>query len=493
MANPPDPEDLKLLVRVLRAFRQWDQLKLAEAAGMDPSSISHYETGRTVPPRKSLESLAAAVGVPMSFVEGSLLPVLATGRAAAAPFSSDEFGGMEADLEQTLVGAARSTLSIFISSLDSADESLWGRTGAPVPEDRSVAADLWARLKIRSAEERLYLVESCREFQVWSLAERLCHESEEAASDRADRALELARLAHRVAELGPEGGWRSRVEGYALGYLANAQRVSGDLPRAEETFVRAWRLWELGAGAEPGLLAEWRLLDLETSLHRDLRRFGNALEGLDRVLAVAPAEVTGRILTKKAFTLEQMGEAEQALEALREAAPFLDEKHEPRLLFGLRFNTVANLCHLGRFSEAEALLPDLRELAATMKKELDLIRIVWLKGRVMAGLGRGEEARVAFEETRRELTTREIAYDCALVTLELAVLLLNQGQAREVRTLAEEMLWIFRAQGVHREALAALKVFCGAVRREAATVELARRVALFLQNAQHDPGLRFEE
>ena len=85
--------------------------------------------------------------------------------------------------------------------------------------------------------QRRLVVEDAREFQLWSLAERLCHESEEAASDRADRALELARLAHRVAELDPGGeAWRSRLEGYTLGFLANAQRVGGDLPGAEETF-----------------------------------------------------------------------------------------------------------------------------------------------------------------------------------------------------------------------------------------------------------------
>src|SRR5258708_1242011 len=111
MDDRTDPEDLKLLVRVLRAFREWDQAELAAAAGMDASSISHYETGRTVPPRKSLELLAAAVGVPMSFVEGALLPALAAGRTAAAPFPDELFDDLDrasAELGRTFTGTTRS-------------------------------------------------------------------------------------------------------------------------------------------------------------------------------------------------------------------------------------------------------------------------------------------------------------------------------------------------------------------------------------------------
>lgn len=255
MADLADPEDLKLLIRVLRGLRQWDQSTLAEAAGMDPSSVSHYETGRTVPPRKSVEALAAAVGVPMSYVEGTLLPALAAGRGAAALFSEEEL--TDADLDQALTAAGRSRVATFLEGLDAARPRPWGRTGPSSPEDRSLVAGLWERLEPRTAAERLYLVESCREFQLWSLAERLCRESEGALPDRPDQALELARLAHRVAELAPgEPAWRSRLEGYALASLASAQRAAGDLPAAEATFARAWQLWEAGAAGDLGWLGE---------------------------------------------------------------------------------------------------------------------------------------------------------------------------------------------------------------------------------------------
>jgi hypothetical protein len=75
--------------------------------------------------------------------------------------------------------------------------------------------------------------------------------------------------------------------------------------------------------------------------------------------------------------------------------------------------------------------------------------------------------------------------------LELAVLLLEHGHTSEVRSIAQGMLWIFKAQGVHREALAALRLFYDAATREALTTELTRKLIRYLYRAQYDPELRF--
>jgi transcriptional regulator with XRE-family HTH domain len=485
----PAPPLLSLVLALLRKLRGWTGRDLEAASGVSAKMISLYERGARTLSRERLETLAGAMDFDSAAIDFFLLVVGKSAEVAAeAPLSPVD----PTPDERRLIGQLAARSGVTAMNLTSAHLLKLARTRR-TRQDRREAAALWTRLKGITPAQRRLVVEDAREFQIWSLAERLCHESEEAASDRADRALELARLAHRVAELAPCGKtWRSRLEGYTLGFLANAQRVGNDMPAAEATFARAWELWEAGAGSDQGLLAEWRLLDREASLCRAQRRFAEALNRLDRALAAAPRRSAGRILMNKAVTLEQMGEAGRAIEALREAAPLVDGRREPRLLFGLRFNLVVNLCHLGERTEAEALLPEVQELAVALRKELDLLRVVWLKGKIAAGLGRVQEAQMSFEQVRREFTAREMAYDCALVTLELAALLLEQGHAHEVRALAGEMLWIFQAQGVHREALAALQIFCDAARREAASVELARRVALFLHRAQHDPQLRFE-
>jgi hypothetical protein len=104
---------------------------------------------------------------------------------------------------------------------------------------------------------------------------------------------------------------------------------------------------------------------------------------------------------------------------------------------------------------------------------------------IAAGLGRREEAREALAAVRREFLTRDMAYDAALVTLELATLSIKEGRIAEVKDLAGEIVEIFRTRDVHREALAALTVFQSAALLETATAELAREVAASLTRARN--------
>jgi transcriptional regulator with XRE-family HTH domain len=490
------PGIFQLLVRVYRLLRGWGQTEFAAKADVDPSSVSHYETGGTVPGRRNQQKLAAAVDLPMPFVETCLRPALEAARAASAPFDDETFQDLEeagAELDRAVSGTGRSAIALFAQTLEEEDLEPWERTGPPAEADRLGAADAWERLETCDAEQRRFLVKTCPELQTWAVAERLCHQSADAASVTAEGALELAKLACKVAELARcEEPFCSHLQGYTLAFLANARRVSTDLRGAKGDFARALKLWQAGAAAKPGLLAEWRILDLEASLRRDDRQFAEAQNLHERARAAAPPEAAGRILLKKSTTFVQMGEAERAIDTLREAAPLVDGQREPRLLFALRFNLSSALCDLERCTEAEALLPEVRELAAALRKELDQIRVVWLSGKISAGLGRAAEAEAAFEQVRQEFTTQKMPYDYALVTLDLAVLLLGQGRTAEVRELAVAMEKIFKAEEIDREALAALKLFWDAAKREAATVELARRAGAVLGKARHAPEVRFE-
>jgi tetratricopeptide (TPR) repeat protein len=118
---------------------------------------------------------------------------------------------------------------------------------------------------------------------------------------------------------------------------------------------------------------------------------------------------------------------------------------------------------------------------------------MWLEGRLAAGLGRLDEAVAFFSRVRSEFKKRDMHYDLALVLLETAVALLEQGQHQEARKLAAEMAPIFRSKGVHREAMVALRLFGEAVEVEQATLDLARRVLDFLQRARYNRRIRFED
>jgi tetratricopeptide (TPR) repeat protein len=364
---------------------------------------------------------------------------------------------------------------------------------AAIQRDRESAEAFWQRLKTYPPDDQRFLVQNGRSLRTWALSEKLCAESARAAAADAGRATELADLALAVAaQVSGPAGWRSRLQGYAWAFVANARRVACDLPEAERAFGRAWKLWTACPPNEVGPLAEWRLYDLESSLRRAQRRLPEALTLLDRALLLQGGEAEGRILLNKAFTLEQMGEYEGAITALKRAASASGGRNEPRFLFLLRFNLAVNLCHLGRHAEAEKLLPDIRSPAVQLGNGLDLLRALWLEGRIAAGLGQREKAISALERVRADFTSRGMAYDVALATLELAVLFLEEGQAEKVQNLARQMAPIFKSQGVHREALAALKLFQDAAEQKAATLDLARRLVPYLQRARHQPDLKFE-
>ncbi len=187
-----------------------------------------------------------------------------------------------------------------------------------------------------------------------------------------------------------------------------------------------------------------------------------------------------------------MGEYERAIETLLRAAPMIEHTAEPRLRTILAFNLATAYCHGGRHAEAAELVPQIRALATDLGDHWDLIRLGWLEGRIAAGLGRREEAQRLLAQARQEFNRKNMSYDVALALLEEAVLLLEEGRSAEAKVLARELKKVFESKGVHREALAALRLFQEAAESEEATAELARRILRYLFRARHDQGLRFE-
>jgi transcriptional regulator with XRE-family HTH domain/tetratricopeptide (TPR) repeat protein len=470
------------ILAVLRIVRGWSQLVLAQAAGMRSGTISEYERGKKPLPLRTLERLAAVMGYSAATIERARA-FIQEARSTAGPVQPEEtlsrqIDAFAADFGRAYEDFARTWLSRFVSQTS----ALETRTQAPF---------LWQRLRRYKAKERLGIVEKNPELQSWGLCELICEESVKAAAGDAGKALELAELALRIAKRVP-GAEGRLAQGWAWAFVGNARRVGGNLPAADEAFARSRELWGAGTSGDPGFLDESRLLDLEASLRRDQRRLPETLDLLDRASANAKGPAAARILVQMAKTAEELDDYPAALETLRRAASVVDSEDEP-LLFSIRHNLVAYLVVLGRHGEAARLLPEVRQLAIRLGNDLNLVRLRWLEARVSASMGQIEEAIAALRQVRGEFATRGIAYDTALATLELAVLLAEQGRAREVKDLARQMAFIFKAQGVHREALAALSMFRRAAEEETVTAELARSVLDFLQRARHDPALRFTD
>src|SRR4051794_1068207 len=340
---------------VLRTREGWNQKELAAATGIPANLISDYEQGRKTLTPERLGFLLTSMGVKPA----------AGMRDAMRFLKSEEIREPDPpDPESRQIEAIAADSGRLVADCARSLMKLWTSQGQAL-EARQQARSLWEGLKRRDAEKRTVLVETVAKFRNWALSELLCEESIKAAGDSADRALDLANLALRVAErISGDEAWRQRVQGYAWAHVGNARRVKGDLPSADQAFGRAQRLWSAGAVGDSGLLEEARVLDLEASLRRDQARFETSLQLLDLALAADRGNLRKHLLVNKANALLALGSFEAAIEVLRQATPLVESGKESRVLFALKFNLAANLSFLGQHKEADLILPHLRTLAA---------------------------------------------------------------------------------------------------------------------------------
>lgn len=472
------PEDPRLAVRFLRGLRGWTQTDLARAAGMDKSRISLLESGDFVPDRALMQRLSAAADFPFALLE-ACLPLLRllqqVGRDGFPVEAGDQIAASVGSVTREVAGATRAIATRAALALSGySREPEWSYR----EEDRAEVEELFRILAAYKKADRLFLIAEGREYRNWALAERFCAESEKAAANDLERALDFSETALEIARVlpGPEG-FRFHVQGYCWGFLGNVRRVASDLPAAEQAFLKAWRLWREWAPTDPSLLQESRLLDLEASLRRAQRQFDAARSLLQRALKVSLPTARPALLLKRSHVEKLLGQPKRAITTLRRAdALLMEQDGTPRLRFAVSFNLAANLLDLARTREAAKLLPEVRSQAEAIGNAFDRLRVDWLEALAAAACRRPAQAVASLEKVRDAFAREGIAYDSALASLDLAIVLLNQRRHAEVRSVAEEMLRIFQAQQVAPEALASVRLFCEATHREVVTVEIARQV-----------------
>ncbi len=471
------PSALGLAVTWLRCKSDWTKARLAKALGYsDDSVLSKLERGDNPLTRDRAEFLVSPLPHPPE-----ALDVLVSAHDLIFPESPAEAASplsLTPEERRRVHRAGMAGAAAVAAAI--ASEMACRIKRKKEDAARQKARQIWERLTSAAVEDRRDLVAGFPELRSWPLALLACEASVRAAARDVKESLHLAALAGFIAERVPgEESWRRRLEGYCWAHVGNSRRVAEDFDGADAAFAQAWKLWRAGTESDPELLHEWRLLDLEASLRTDERRFSEALDLLHRARAAAGEDpvATGRILLNMLNIFNQKGDAQAALAVSAEAIPFVEALGDRQLLFALRFNMADNLTDLERFAEAEALLPHLRELAAVQATEGPrLVRLVWLEARVAAGQGRPDEAIAGLERVRADFTARALPYHAALSSLDLAVLYLKGGHTVKVRELAVAMGWIFKAKGIHREALVTLSLFCEAAKKENATSELAGQV-----------------
>ncbi|PYQ67181.1 MAG: hypothetical protein DMF53_02165 [Acidobacteria bacterium] len=331
----------------------------------------------------------------------------------------------------------------------------------------------------------------------WSRVEALLRLSFEERYRDPRRMLLLA-LAARLAaeklspaELGP--GLVADFQARAWAEVGNAYRVNEQFDFAEATLAHAESLFEEGTG---DILLLARLADIKASLRIDQRRLDEAIDLLevayDLYYWAGDLHLANRARIKRGITTHYTGDPQEAISLLRQGLKLIDSTRDPQLAATGCQSLIHALADCGDFQEAGRLLLSAGLRQAFVEDPLNLLKLRWMEGKVLAGLGKLGRAERTFEQVREEFLLREREYDTALVGLELAAVWLRQGKTAQVRGLAEETYEILRDLGVHQEAFRAVLFLREACRRQAVTVSLLRKVHGFLVRLEWNPQLRFE-
>lgn len=369
--------------------------------------------------------------------------------------------------------------------------------GFPLTREQVEAPVLLAELILQPPRRRRLLLRNSKRYQSWSLADLILDRSREEAFEDPAQAESLARLGLEVVDR-LEGGDHepaliADLRARGLCYLGNALRMRSDLRGAEESFAAAREELERGSG-DP--VDQARLLALKASLRKDQQRFDEAVKLLDQAIAnyrsVGETRRAARALLTRAVVVRHSGSPEAAIRQLRDALPVITTSDDPRLALCAQHDLAFWLTDLDRFMEASKAFRDAEPLYERFTDPWTQRRRAWVEGRILRGLGQLEAAERRLVSAQRGFVEQEIAYDAALVSLDLAAVYAEQGRNESLRILAAEMVPIFRSRDIHREALAALSLFREAVESEAASASLVHHLLTYLRRARHDPSLRFE-
>ena len=351
-------------------------------------------------------------------------------------------------------------------------------------------------MAMESRDRRLKVERAIKRFRNPLLIDLLLERSEALVSVDPREAREVAELAQEVALRLPDRYGADVLQSSlarAKAYRANAMRVSGDLRAADRALAEL--LDHLDLLPDPLVRAE--IWGFTVILRKDQRRFGEAEEFFQQTIAVyrrlgTPTEQCKKLISGANLAYER-GRLELAIARLREALKVLPPGEDFRLELFVGHNLAWYLCEAQRYEEAGKVKAAHEPLYQRLTEPLLRWRGRWLDARIANGLGKTEVAEAKLLQVRRRFIDADIGFDAALVSLDLAVLYMKQGRSADVKRLAEEMLPIFHAQDIHREALASLLLFHRAAQAENVNLGMVRDLASYLEKARDQRALHHEK
>lgn len=417
--------------------------------------------------------------------QDDLTSLILTHLLELCPTCCHELESIKDELLEEVGECGASPLNELVDHLEDAGPQL----EATLDEERTRAEDDLQTLLRLPHDRRLARIRRAnRRFRSPFLANRLLDECRASLPARCERALEFAQLSGEVALYAPSP-LCEELSALAKAHQGNALRAAGRLSDAREFLDAARQAIRTDGVVDTAVVAEidW----LEGTLDRDQGRYQRSESLLKRAatlfeLAHDPVR-SATVCLSLGKLYRDAGDLEHAIEVVTAAGLRKELKSEPRLLWCLVHNRLMYLAEAGRFADARHGLRDAYPRYQQFPDPWTQLRLMWLESKIDAGLGYQEQAIEGFTATRDGFFRQGNGFDAALVSLELALLLLEMGRTQEVQRVAEEISAVFEAQDVHREAVAALILFQRAAAAERVTEALVGNLVTYLEQARKDP------
>jgi tetratricopeptide (TPR) repeat protein len=375
----------------------------------------------------------------------------------------------------------------YRQAFEQAEQSLSDFLADPPPPVQPLEA-LLAELDRRPRARQEELVANGKGFADPQLVRCLIERSHEARYEDPEAMLHWASLARVAAERVEPAAAGSvprlaDLKARAWGQYGNALRVSSRLREAQEAMAGASQHLEAGT-RDPVLRA--RLCEQIASLHTFQRSFDEAIATLKEAEQIyrelGKTHSLARTLVQEAIACLYASEPETAVTLLNRAVPLIDHEEDPHLLLAACHNIVRCYIDLDQPEQALSLLFDAQELYSEFKDSLIILRASWQQGQLLRDIGHLRAAESALLRARRGFMERDLAYEVAVVSLDLSSVYVKLGAAAELKQIIAETIPIFRALRVDREVLGSLLQLQQVADQEHQALELIRAVAARLRS-----------
>jgi len=366
-----------------------------------------------------------------------------------------------------------------------------------VLEDKAQAASLLEELLSHPASRRLLLVLNSHRLHNWFLAELVIARAHDVGFEDPAESLALAELGVALADQLPTAKYGAPLvadmQARAWGVLANSRRITSDLDGAHEAFETALEHLENGTGdpIEDATIAakRGRYLMARRDFKRSTRLYDRAI-GIYRRLG--EDHLMGKAMIDKAVACSSAGDIEASIQWNRKGLALIDAELDPRVSLAAKHNLSLLLHRRGDVDQAMSLLQEILPLYVEQNDAMVLLRLRWLEGRLAQAQRQFRRAEDAFREVQKGFLDREIPFEAAIVSFDLATVLLDEGRFAELKDLATQILAVFRGFGIAREVIAALELFHQAIEAQSLSAAWIGELATYVEEARSNPGRPFE-